>query len=270
MIWIGMEPPASIKDPLTITSFMPIFPRPQTRRVEKDESIQNVIFKVTNNTPTELSINLDLVVRKAKSPSQDVRILQKFISHKDYKIPPLTDKDFAVAEVKIDDETFGSIFDESANAAERKCEFFFSVRAAQNYPELGKNIGDHLGPKKTIPFYCGVDPSGMSIFKNLDEREAPEDGRRSWTDGDRASGYTFILNVAHFSYKLSEILGDEFRKYHIKEQMLFQAYLIAVEEKIFKGPAEAFEDILTDETIAPADASREIDKIVGIALNQLP
>ena len=112
-----------------------------------------------------------------------------------------------------------------------------SVRAAQNYPALGKNIGDHLGPKKSISFYCGVDPAGMSIFKNLDEKDAPDDGRRSWVEGDRASGYTFILNVGHSSYKLADDLGDDFRKYHIKEQMLFQAYLVAVEEKIFKGPA---------------------------------
>ena len=51
--------------------------------------------------------------------------------------------------------------------------------------------------------------------------------------------------------------------------MLFQAYLIAVEEKVFKGPAEAFENILSDDNIAPIDATRYIDTIVGIALNQL-
>ncbi|PWB71044.1 MAG: hypothetical protein C3F07_15615 [Anaerolineales bacterium] len=268
MIWIGMEPPVKLTDPLTITSFSPVFPRAQTRRVELDESIKNIIFKVTNNTAIPLNVNLDLVVRKAKTPTQDVRVLQTLVSKKNYELPPLTDKVFAYEELKIDDETFGGIFAESPDARERKCEFFFSVRATKNYPKLGKNIGDHLGPKKTIPFYCGVDPAGMSIFKNLDEAEAPDDGRRSWVQGDRASGYIFVLNVEHSSYKLADDLGDEFRKYHIKEQMLFQAYLIAVEEKIFKGPAEAFEEVLSDEAIAPVDATRYVDTIVGIALNQ--
>lgn len=269
MIWIGMEPPVKVTDPLTITSYSPVFPRLQTRRVELDESIKNIIFKITNNTAVPLNVNLDLVVRKAKSPTQDVRVIKTLVSHKNYEVPPLADKDFAYEEIKIEDETFGSVFSESFDARERKCEIFISVRAAQNYPELGKNIGEHLAPKRAIPFYCGVDPAGMSIFKNLDEREVPEDGRRSWVDGNSASGYTFILNVGHSSYKLADDLGDEFRKYHIKEQMLFQAYLIAVEEKIFKGPAEAYENILSDETIAPVDAIRYIDTIVGIALNQL-
>ena len=40
MIWIGMEPPVRLMDPLTITSFSPVFPRAQTRRVEIDESIR--------------------------------------------------------------------------------------------------------------------------------------------------------------------------------------------------------------------------------------
>jgi hypothetical protein len=88
-------------------------------------------------------------------------------------------------------------------------------------------------------------------------------------DGDRATGYTFILNIGHSSYKLADDLGDDFRKYHIKEQMIFQAYLLAVEEKVFKGPAEAFEDVLSDDNIDPIDVTKYIDEIVGIALNQL-
>jgi len=109
----------------------------------------------------------------------------------------------------------------------------------------------------------------MSIFKNLLDVEAPDDGRRSWVEGDRATGYTFILNVGHSSHKLGDDLGDGFHKYHIKEQMLFQAYLIAVEEKVFKGPAETFENVLSDDNISPIDATRYIDTIIGIALNQL-
>lgn len=269
MLWVGMEPPVKLEYPLTITSYAPIFPRPQTRRVELDESIKNIHFKVSSNVAVPLKVNLDMVVRKAKSRTQNVRDLRTLITHKSFDLPALADREFAVDEIKITDDIFGGIFAEPSDAQERKCEFFFSIRASENYPGLGKNIGDHLGPKKTIPFFCGVDPAGMSIFKNLLDVEAPDDGRRSWVEGDRAAGYTFILNVGHSSYKLSDDLGDGFRKYIIKEQMLFQAYLIAVEEKVFKGPAEAFEDIFSDDNIAPIDAAKYIDRIVGIALNQL-
>jgi hypothetical protein len=269
MLWIGMDPPEKPKDPLTITSYAPLFPRSQSRRVELGESIKNVHFKVTSNVAILLKVNLDMVVRKAKSPTQDVRVLSTLVKYQSFELPALVDREFAVDEIEIADEIFGNIFAERPDARERKCEIFFSVRAAENYPELGKNLGDHLSPKKAVPFYCGIDPAGMSVFKNLDEKVAPDDGRRSWVEGDRATGYTFILNVGHSSYKLADDLGDEFRKYHIKEQMLFQAYLIAVEAKVFKGPAEAFADVLSDDNIAPIDATRYIDAIVGSALNQL-
>ena len=143
------------------------------------------------------------------------------------------------------------------------------MRAAENYPDIQKNKGEHLGPKKSIPFFCGIDPAGMSIFKNVDEKEDPDEGKRSWFEGDRATGYSFILNVGHASYKLSDDLGDGFRKYHIKEQMLFQSYLIATQEKIFKGPAEKFAVILLDGDISVLDAARCIDAIVGGALNKV-
>ncbi len=270
MLWIGMDPPIKPKEPVTVTSYYPLFPRPQSRRVEKGESIRNVHFKITSNTSILLKINLDMVVRKAKSPTQDVKELNKLISHRSFELPALTDRDFVVNELKISEEIFGSIFDdEPPEAKERKCEFFFSIRAAENYPELNKNIGEHLGAKKAIPFYCGVDPTGMSIFKNLDESDAPENGKRSWVEGDRASGYTFILNVGHSSYRLADDLGDDYRKNYIREQMLFHAYLISVEERVFKGPAETFEDVFIDDNLAPLDAVRYLDEIVGIALNQL-
>jgi hypothetical protein len=107
----------------------------------------------------------------------------------------------------------------------------------------------------------------MSIFKSLDEKDEPNDGKRSWVE-DR-DGNVFVLNVGHSSYDLADKLGDEFRKYHIREQMLFQAYSIAVREKIFKGPAEHFEEVLSDENIPIIDAVRYVDEIVGSALNQL-
>lgn len=269
MLWVGMDAPVKAKEPLTITNYAPLFPRLQSRRVELEESIKNVHFKVTSNVAVPLRVNLDMVVRKAKSPSQDVRVLDTILTLHSFELPPLVDRDFAVEEIKITEALFGSIFDEAIDARERKCEIFFSVRAAKNYPALDKSIGDHLSPKKAIPFYCGIDPAGMSIFKNCRDSEAQDDGKRSWVDGNRASGYDFVLNVKHSAFTLAYESGDEFRKYYIKEQMLFQAYAIAVEERVFKGPAQDFEDKFLDDDISPIDAARYIDEIVGIALNQL-
>lgn len=269
MLWIGMDPLVKPKDWVNVISYAPDFPRPESRRVELKESIRNIHFKISSNASIPLKVNLDMVVRKAKSPSQDVRELQPLVTEKSLELPSLAEREFTVSEIQITEEVFSDVFREAIDAKERKCEIFFSVRAAENYPTLGKILGEHLGPKKAISFFCGVDPPGMSIFKTVMEKNEPNDGKRSWVEGDRASGYIFVLNVGHSVYKLADELGDEFRKYHIREQMLFQAYLIAVEEDVFKGPAEPFKEVFADESIDPIEAARIIDEIVGIALNQM-
>lgn len=268
MLWIGIDPPTKPQDLVDVTIYEPNFPRPQTRRVELNEKIGNIHFKLSNKISQDLKLKFDLVVRKAKSPTQAVRVLKILVAENSFQLPSFSEREFTVPALSISKEVFGSIFEESADPRERKCELFVSVRAAENYPKFEKNIRDHVAAKKAIAFYCGADPAGMSVFKNLDEKDEPDDGKRTWVEGDRASGYTFVLNIGHSSYKLT---GDdeEFRKYYIREQMLFQAYLIAVKEKVFKGPAENFAEIFSDNNIEPVDASRYIDEIVGIALNQV-
>ena len=210
-----------------------------------------------------------MVVRKAKSPSQDVRQLLKLISERKLEISPLSEREFGVSELSISEEVFGDIFKEGIDSKERKCEIYFSVRAADNISTLGIVLGEYLGPKKSISFFCGVDPPGVSIFKTVLEKNEPTDGRRSWLEGDRATGHVFVLNVGHAVYKLAEEFGAEYRKHYVKEQMLFQGYLIAISENVFKGPAEPFKEFFEDENIDAIEATRKIDEIVGLALNQV-
>jgi hypothetical protein len=51
--------------------------------------------------------------------------------------------------------------------------------------------------------------------------------------------------------------------------MLRQAYLIAFENDIYKGPAEEHEDALTSGQLPPNETARIFDLIIGTALNQL-
>lgn len=268
MLWVGMDQPIQPKDCIRIIGYEPDFPRPESRRVELEEVIRNIHFRITNESSVALKLNLDLKIRKSKSSSQDVHDLVTLISERNLELLPLADRDFAIDELQITETVFGGIFKEALEAKERRAEIFFSVRAAENYPTFKKILGDHLGPKKSIPFFCGVDAPGMSIFKTILEKNEPEDGKRSWVEGDKASGYTFVLNVGHSVYRLADDLGDGFRKHHIREQMLLQAYLVAVGENIFKGTAEPFREFFEEEEIDPIEATRKIDEMVGLALNQ--
>jgi hypothetical protein len=269
MLWVGMDPPDRPAEPLTIVGYAPLYPRPNTTRVELGESIRGLRFRVSNNVAVPLVVNLDMVVRKAKSPSEDIRVLQSLMSFQGLELAPLSDRDFAVEEIKISGDIFSAIFDKPADARERKCEVFFSVRAAANYPAISKSRGEYLGPRKTVPFYCGIDPAGMSIFRDCRDGEDAQSGKRSWVSGNKAEGYVFVLNVKHPAFDLAFDSGGDFRGYYIKEQMLLQAYTIAVEEGIFRGAAEGFEEKFSHGNVSPADAVKHVDEMVGIAMKKL-
>lgn len=265
IIWLGMEEPEIEQEPFVVTTYQPLFPHSRTRRVEITESIRNIRFKISNNTAYTVNINVDLLARKAPSPSGDVQVLKELIQERNLSLPAMSEKEFAVENLFISIETFGIINEGPASSDERKCEIFFSSRLAENVEDLNMIKGTNIGKKK-IEFYIGIDPPGRSIFKKNSEWDENTDGRRSRYLGDRVAGYEFRLNVGHPSFKLANEFGDEARHEYIREQMLRQAYAIAVQEKEFSGIAEEFEDRLDDPAITPAEAYLLIDEIVGKAI----
>ena len=124
--------------------------------------------------------------------------------------------------------------------------------------------GDNIGKKK-IEFYIGIDPPGQSIFKRVSDWNDSNDGKRSRYSGDRVTGYEFQLNVGHPSFKFALELGDESKQEYVKEQMLRQAYAIAIYEREYSGIAEEFRERLENE-ITPAEAFILIEEIIGKAL----
>ena len=165
-----------------------------------------------------------------------MRIIQTLLSETSHILPSLSDKPFSCPDINISDELYGDIFDiESASPDEKKCEVFLSIRSATSDKKHGNIQGQQLSPKKSISFYCGIDPEGMSIFKNAMEKDDPTEGRRSWVEGSSPDGYTFILNVGHSSFKIYKE-DDDIRKVYIRDLMLFQAYTLCLKNNIFKGP----------------------------------
>ena len=63
--------------------------------------------------------------------------------------------------------------------------------------------------------------------------------------------------------------GEESKRYYIREEMMKQAYVIAVGEEEFKGVASEYQDTLMANDIAPAEAFIAIDEIVGAALSRI-
>lgn len=268
ILWIGREEPEISEKPITVTAYQPIFPRHNSNRVELTEAIKNIRFKVSNNSAVNVKIDVDLIVRKANKKTSDFRTLKRIINESGTCLSAFSDKEFAIEQIIISNEDFKDIAEGHANADERRCEIYFSIHSSENIPLLELNKSDRID-KKSIPFYLGIDPPGQSIFKNAVDWDAPDDGKRSKYEGDRATGFTFMLNVGHSAYKFMKEYSNEVRQYYIKEEMLKQAYAIAIGEGVFKGSAEDFESALKGDNIPPHESFLTFEEIIGKALNEM-
>lgn len=268
MLWIGREEPEILEKPITVTAYQPIFPRHNSNRVELTEAIKNIRFKVSNNSAIDVNLDADLIVRKANQRTGDFRILKKIINEEGVCLSAFSDKEFATEQILISNEDFKDIAEGPVNADERRCEIYFSIHSSENIPLLELNKSDRID-KKSIPFYLGIDPPGQSIFKNAIDEDFPKNGKRSRYVGDRASGFTFVLNVGHSEYKFMSEYGSEVKQYYMKEEMLKQAYAIAIGEGVYKGSAEEFESSLKGDNIPPHDSFLTFEEIIGKALNEI-
>jgi len=262
MLWYGADEPEE-DNKFSIIAYKPIFPRDRSRRVELTEHIQNISFKITNNTAEDVRINADLVIRKAKTESSAPIPLSELIKEKDLTIESMQDQHFNSDSVEISNELFGAISEGPASAEERKCEIYFSARIADNFPSAGLIKGEKIG-KRTIPFYVNIDPPGSSIFKKTEDTEDPNNPKRSYHLGGAATGYTFVLNLSHPSFIIASENG--IKKEYIIEEMLKHAYAIAIENKVFKGASKDYEESLATGEISPSESFITIDEIIGKAL----
>ena len=268
ILWIGREEPEIPEKPITVTAYQPIFPRHNSNRVELTEVIKNIRFKISNSSAVDIRLGIDLIVRKANKKTGDFRTLKRIINEEGVCLSAFSDKEFATEQILISNEDFKDVAEGPANADERRCEIYFSIHSSENVPLLELNKSDRID-KKSIPFYLGIDPPGQSIFKNAVDWEGHNDGKRSKYEGDRATGFTFILNVDHSAYKFMNEYSNEVRQYYIKEEMLKQAYAIAIGEGVFKGSAEDFEIALKGDNIPPHESFLTFEEIIGRALNEM-
>ena len=125
----------------------------------------------------------------------------------------------------------------------------------------------YLG-KKGVPFYVGIDPPGNSIFKDTKSSDDKDTGRRSWYEGEVASGYIFVLNEGHPSYIFTTNYPQipELKSEYIKEQMLCQAYAIAISQGEYPEFAEGLQEELENQELSPDNIFLKIYEIIGKAI----
>jgi hypothetical protein len=254
---------------VTVSAYKPIFPREKSTRVELGESIKHLRFKISNQTASSVSANADLLSRRSPTSTLGELVLTKLLSERALILQPMSDRWFTSDALEVKGEEYAAINDAPPNPPDRKCDVFFSARLSDHIPQLNMVKGENIGRKK-IDFYLGVDPPGESIFKNVRDWHDTQDGKRSKHEGDRASGYTFFLNVGHPAYNFVENYQDEeLKQAYIREQMLVQAFAIAVKEGQYTGIAKKYKEKLTDGEVSPADAFLVFEEMVGSGVSEL-
>lgn len=268
-VWIGIEPPEPTYHLCNLKLNHLTLPREDTKRVELGEMIKDVAFTISNTQNKNLNLNIDVKIRKSKTPNSDVVELIHLMQERDYEISALSDHPFELGDIEINQNIFGAVFDEAAVAESRKCELFYSIRYAQDYEDLNVRKGEHACNKKTQEFYCGVDPAGQSMFKQILTVSDADDHRRAYTSGSASEGYNFILNNAHPSFKWVQERDAEIREGYFKEQMIYHAYKLALKDEVFEGPLSPFRDRFIDVELSPHEVAESFDEVVGMALQRV-
>ena len=268
-LWIAMDPPAISEYPVNLDIVAPGFPRKETRRVELGEIISKIGFNLSNTSNENLFLNIDVKVRKAKTVLHEVKDLFSLCHEKDFVLPAMADKTFELGDLNVSSEIFGPVWAEQANEDERQCELFFNVRFSKECEALKKVKGDLAAPRKSIPFYCGVDPAGQSIFKHADPFDDKNDRRRAYVTGERVGGYTIRINTGHPAYKFVESQEAEVREAYFQEQMIFHASVLAIKNDLFVGPLAEFKEDLSSPDIPPSEVALKMDEMIGGMLMKL-
>lgn len=265
-LWLGKD---EVKEDnyFFVTAYAPLFPRSKSNRVEMKESIRSLRIKISNTSGMDVGINLDWGARKVQSDETSYKILKNIKSERGIILPALSDLEFAYDSIDISGEEFLAISKGPKNSKERKCEIYLEVRLSEHIPQFNMTKAQYLG-KKNIPFYIGIDPPGNSIFKSAKSSDDKEDGRRSWYEGDAASGYVFVLNEGHPSYIFTTNYPQtpEIRSEYIKEQMLCQAYAIAISQGEYPEFAEEIQEQLENQEIRPEESFLKIYEIISKAM----
>jgi hypothetical protein len=269
-LYLGMKPPEPQKSPVELSVTCRL-PHKNTRRVEISDVVRNIRIRATNTTPFDLKVHLTSSVRhlENKRTGRLTTPLFTLFEEKSIVLKGQADHTVHVDDIGITLDKFSSVQNTIASTHERACDIFTTARLVEDSSELGLPRRWTLD-KVSIPFYLGVDPPGYNIFRECKQPDDPADGRPSWYDGSAESGYTFYLNVGHYSYRFIQSTGGEaVCRWYEKEQMLRQAYLVAFENEVYKGPAEEFKDKLTATDLPFREAIGIYDHIVGTAMNKI-
>jgi hypothetical protein len=268
-IWLGTEPPPRTTYLCDLTVLPMQYPRKDTPRVELGESLRNLGFSIRNKENTDFKLTFEVVVRRSKTEDRAVEVLHS-LDKQTFVLKALSDYQWETHDLEITEEMFGAVFnDENTSDEYKKCEIFYRVNYAERYDEYKIVKTDAACSKKERAFYCGVDPTGQSIFKKVTSTNDENDPKRATTSGTEDDGYIFTLNSGHAAYKyIEKTENSDFLEAYWQEQMIYHSVLNAIHDGKFVGVLEDHQDLAGHELDSHTVAT-SVDLIMGKILQKL-
>ena len=244
-----IDPPARQREIVSLCLHECVFPREKSRRVNTDEALKNVCYRIENKRNCTLNYKLKVSIHNASDKSCpkicDVASLTGILKPFDDVITPY-----------IDDIVFTkNIFEQYLDSG--TLELRAKLIANEDDEEFEK--GDKITYFNYKVFFNCDEKNGKNDAFNIKSVEEPNNFRRSWClAGINREIYFNLGHAAFLKFKDAPDVQHEY----LKEQMLKQYVLLYMKESkfdMFNMQGENFEDL------SPQDAVEQVmEKIENI------
>lgn len=249
-----IDKPNNIRETITLVLHECIFPRQGQRRVNFDESLQNLSYRIENRRNHVFNYKLNISIHNASDPTcpriADVASFTGIINPFEEVLSPVIDK------LEFPKDVYAQYLSEGV--------LELRARLIANEDDDEYEKGDRITAYFFKIFLNCDEKNGKNDAFEIKSVDAPNDYRRSWnTPG---TGRSISVNVGHTAYlNLQEF--PEVQTEYLREQMLKQYVLLYLSEgryDMFGAAGAEFAELEPQEA-----APRVIDKIESVYYSSL-
>lgn len=247
--YYDIDKPDNSRETVQMTAHTCEFPRENSRRVNYDESLNNISYKIENKRNQPLNYKLSIRIHNASDPTNPM--IEQITSF-DGILQPFEE----VITPKIEKIVISkNIYEKHLQKGDLELRASLIANDDDDMYEKGDKITNYY-----LKFFLNTDEkNGKNDAFDIKSQDLPDNPKRSWCEagGNRA----IILNIGHAAYtRLSEY--PDLQHEYLREQMLKQYVLLYLNEgkfDMFNIEGKNFTDM------DPQDAANNIiDKIEDI------
>jgi len=251
--YFDISKPDNSREEITLTLNSCKFPREQSRRVNFNESLKDIVYRVENNKTNHLDFQLNVSIHDAREISlPKIMDVGSFIGTADY----CEETFINIPEIEFSESKLIEFLD--------KGELELRARVISLTENDLFEKGDKITSYKFKLFLNCDEKNGKLDSFNIKNIDAPNDIRRSWYE-TVGIDKTICLNTAHPAY-IFIADNTEVQRVYIREQMLKQyVYLYLHEQKfsIFSVEGKELEEMDILESNKAID--RKIEHILTLS-----